>query len=130
MKDEERGEMKTVVKMFKPEFAELVRNGKKLQTIRPTPKRMPKVGDMVSLRCWKDKPYRSKHQWLGLGEIIEVSRVDITASGVILNGFVASGDEIARDDGFSDFSEMLKWFEREHGLPFQGIMLRWRLIGI
>lgn len=38
--------MKTVVKMFKPEFAELVRNGKKLQTIRPTPKRMPEVGDV------------------------------------------------------------------------------------
>ena len=120
--------MKTVVKMFKPEFADLVRTGKKLQTIRPTPKRMPEVGDMVSLRRWADKPYRSKHVILGTRRIAEVSMVEITENGIVVNSYAEPGDDIARADGFDDFFEMREWFEREHGLPFEGIMLRWELI--
>lgn len=119
--------MKTVVKMFKPEFAELVRKGKKCQTIRPTPKRMPEVGDVVSLRCWADKPYRSKHVILGAGRINEVAVVDITENGIVVNSYAEPGDDIARADGFGNFFEMLEWFEREHGFPFEGILLRWEL---
>lgn len=40
------------VRMFKPQFAPMVENGTKLQTVRPRPKRMPKEGDAISLRCW------------------------------------------------------------------------------
>lgn len=47
------------VRMFKPQFAPLVESGKKLQTVRPTPKRMPKPGDKISLREWTGLPYRS-----------------------------------------------------------------------
>lgn len=49
------------VRMFKPHFALLVESGAKAQTVRPTPKRMPKPGDRISLRCWSGAPYRSKH---------------------------------------------------------------------
>ena len=117
--------MSMFVKMFKPEFAELVRTGKKLQTIRPRPKRMPKVGDVVSLRRWADKPYRSKHVILGTRRINEVAVVDITENGIVVNSYAEPSDDIARADGFGNFFEMLEWFEREHGLPFEGIMIRW-----
>lgn len=121
--------MKTVVKMFKPEFAELVRLGKKRQTIRPTPKRMPQRGDVVSLRCWADKPYRSKHVILGQGRITWVSMVDITENGIVVNSYSEPCDDIARADGFENFFEMREWFDREHGLPFKGIMITWELMG-
>ena len=126
--DGEGLKMSMFVKMFKPEFAELVRTGKKLQTIRPRPKRMPKVGDVVSLRRWADKPYRSKQEVLGLGEITGVSMVDITENGIVVNSYAEPSDDIARADGFGNFFEMLEWFEREHGLPFAGIMITWELI--
>lgn len=130
--------MKTVVKMFKPEFSELVRTGKKRQTIRPTPKRMPKVGDMVSLRCWADKPYRSKHVILGDGRIRNVYPIRIYADHEeepiqwemwIGDRFltIREADSVARADGFPGVCEMLEWFEREHGLPFEGILIRWEL---
>ena len=41
-----------IVKLFKPQFSPLVESGLKLQTVRPTPKRMPKPGDRISLREW------------------------------------------------------------------------------
>lgn len=35
----------TFVRLFHPRFAGLVESGAKLQTVRPSPKRMPKPGD-------------------------------------------------------------------------------------
>jgi len=28
-------------------------------------------------------------------------------------------------DGFTDWAEMIKWFEDTHGLPFEGILIKW-----
>lgn len=127
--------MSTFVKMFKPEFAELVRTGIKCQTIRPVPKRMPKVGDLVSLRRWEDKPYRSKQVVLGQGKIVMIWRVRMDAVPAFrmwLDGKLCSmgeADSIARADGFPGFVEIFEWFDREHGFPFDGILIRWMPIG-
>ena len=32
---------------------------------------------------------------------------------------------LARLDGFSSVLEMAKWFEKTHGLPFEGVLIRW-----
>lgn len=131
MKDKPR----RFVKMFKPRFAELVRSGSKRQTIRPTPKRMPKAGDIVDCRQWSGLPYRSKQIRLGEFPVSEVGTVFLTerAFELHLNGriFIGSKDtNMARDfaqaDGFDWFGDMLEWFIENHGLPFGGILIKWR----
>lgn len=52
------------VRLFQPRFAALVESGAKCQTVRPVPKRMPRPGDTLSLRCWVGAPYRSKQRVL------------------------------------------------------------------
>jgi hypothetical protein len=116
------------VRMFKPQFAALVESGKKLQTVRPTPKRMPKVGDKISLRCWTDKPYRSKQRVLMESTITEISMVDITENGISVNSYAEPCDDFARADGFRDFFELRDWFRATHGLPFEGIVIHWASI--
>jgi hypothetical protein len=124
------------VKTFKPQFAPLVERGEKLQTVRPIPARMPKPKDRISLRTWTDKPYRSKQRLLGEGTITHVDRIEITADGVTLlpQTNIAATVRVklppgpfAVADGFSCWEEMRQWFEHQHGLPFTGILIRWKL---
>lgn len=116
------------VRLFMPRFAPLVEAGTKLQTVRPFPKRMPKPGDKISLRCWTDRPYRSKQRVLMESTITEVSIVDITENGIAVNSYAEPCDEFARADGFRDFYELCDWFRETHGLPFHGIVIRWNEI--
>ncbi len=37
----------------------------------------------------------------------------------------AQCNAMAVGDGFADFGEMLAWFEKTHGLPFEGLLIRW-----
>jgi hypothetical protein len=120
------------VRMFKPQFAGLVERGKKLQTIRPTPKRMPKSGDKISLRAWIGKPYRSKQRVLREAIIEEVVSIRIDERSLETNGVkwcyhgISLGMEsFAERDGFQNWSEMVEWFRSTHGLPFEGVLIRW-----
>lgn len=65
------------VRMFKEQFAPLVKSGTKRQTVRPTPAVMPREGDTISLRKWSGKPYRSKQIKLREGKITKVERITI-----------------------------------------------------
>lgn len=126
------------VRTFKPQFAPLVKAGTKRQTIRPIPKRpqdMPKVGDLESWREWTGKPYRSKQRELAVVRIAGVWQVNLYGqlrpeAPVIFQTFdgtlprYGSLDQFASADGFSNFPEMLEWFERTHSLPFTGILIR------
>lgn len=124
------GSASAFVRMFKPQFAPLVESGAKVQTVRPTPKRMPKPGDRISLRCWTGAPYRSKQRVLRVAEICEVHHTLIDADGVNLYlrdaAWAPNPDAFARADGFANWPEMRAWFEETHGLPFRGIVLYWR----
>lgn len=111
--------------MFKPRFAELVEAGTKLQTVRPYPKRMPKAGQLISLRAWSGKPYRSKQRHLRTSTITFVGNFAIDRCGITVQNFEGDPNLFARLDGFTDLAEMVKWFEAEHGLPFSGIVIRW-----
>jgi hypothetical protein len=119
------------VRMFKPQFAGLVERGEKLQTVRPTPKRMPKPGDKISLRCWTDKPYRSKQRVLRDAIITRVAPIEIGRDRMVLDGGRLppwKHDAFARADGFSDREEMEDWFRATHGLPFVGILISWQSV--
>ncbi len=120
------------VRMFKPRFAALVASGKKRQTIRPLPKRMPKVGDILDAREWSGKAYRSPQRKLGEYTISAIHAVTIRPWNFEIAGLSLTHprntsllDRAARADGFADFGEMFEWFEREHGLPFSGILIEW-----
>ena len=114
--------------MFKPQFAPLVLNGTKRQTIRPTPKRMPKSGDKESWRKWSDKPYRSPQIELAQVVLVGVNTIKIVGYGMfILNGKDCTwneAQEIARLDGFESLASMMLWFHKTHSLPFEGILIK------
>ncbi len=127
--------------MFKREFAELVASGAKLQTVRPCPKAVPFPGDGLSLREWTGLPYRSPQRQLRQSVVraVRVIRIEwdciwmqpppdclmeiAGAETICLRG--DSADRFARDDGFADWGDMRAWFEAEHGLPFDGIVIYW-----
>lgn len=119
------------VRLFKPRFAALVEAGEKWQTVRPTPKRMPRAGDTISLRCWTGAPYRSKQRVLREAVIHEVRDILISDEGVCMYdqrdgaGWAPGEHGFAKADGFASWPEMLEWFRETHGLPFEGIVLFW-----
>ena len=117
--------------MFKDQFAELVRTGKKLQTIRPVPKRIIKVGDKLSLRRWTGLPYRSKQEVLADAVNTDVLKCEVGISKLMIDGTIlrAPGllNKFAALDGFPNWQELEFWFARTHGLPFNGVLIRWRL---
>lgn len=128
--------MSHFVRLFKPRFAALVESGAKLQTVRPTPMRMPRPGDTISLRTWTGKPYRSKMRVLRESVVTVVAPVHINEFGISHVGPIksyapqtgelkAGYEAFARADGFKDFAEMRDWFLAEHGLPFTGIVIFW-----
>ena len=118
-----------MVRMFKPQFAPLVESGEKRQTVRPIPKRIPIEGQPISLRAWTGLPYRSKQRVLREATIKEVRTVLIETDCVTLYdreaGYAPERGAFAVADGFSCWEEMRQWFEREHSLPFLGVLIRW-----
>ena len=131
-----------IVKMFQPRFAPAVQSGEKKQTIRPTPKRMPHAGEIISCREWAGKPYRSKQRELFRGIITEVSRIVIfshedgmrvkeklDAYGIQKRwSAIENSNAFAKADGFKSETAMRRWFVDTHGLPFAGILIRWAKI--
>lgn len=123
------------VRMFKAQFAALVESGAKCQTVRPTPKRMPKPGDRISLRCWTGRPYLSKQRVLREAVITEVTPIELCFLRCRLLIWIRGErskylktpeiEAFAKSDGFQDAAEMAHWFQTEHGLPFSGVLIKW-----
>ena len=113
---------------FKAQFAPLVESGKKRQTIRATRKYPIKVGDTLYLYTGM----RTK-QCRKLGEAVckEIAGVVITEEYISVFPVpccpkdTASISEIARADGFKSSGELVLWFKKTHGLPFEGQLIRW-----
>lgn len=118
------------VRLFKAQFAPKVLSGEKCQTIRPTPKRMPKRGDTLSLRIWTGKPYRSKQKVLKTVVVTGVQNISIQLfDTMIIDGWRLprfNQDVFARADGFIDADDMRLWFGATHSLPFDGIVIYWQ----
>lgn len=118
-----------IVRMFKPQFAPRVENGQKKQTVRPRPKRMPKIGEDISLRTWTGKPYRSKQRELAKSTVEKVQDIHIHFDGIRVDRktlTVQEEDDFARADGFNSPRHLIDWFNTTHGLPFEGIVIHWK----
>lgn len=112
--------------LFQKRFAPLVASGQKTQTIRKTAWCRP--GDMLSLRKWIGKPYRSKQRVLMDAKCTQIQRIVITYDAMFLDGYgcpIVLKNAIAKLDGFSSWSEMREWFDTNHGLPFDGYLITW-----
>lgn len=126
---------------FKEEFAGLVERGEKTQTIRRVRETPIKVGDTLQLLTGQRTKACRK---LGVGMVEEVSAVRLTADGV--DAYITplwqlmrmtpektenvTEEEFAKADGFKDWLEMRDWFEKQYGLPFEGVLIRWELEGV
>lgn len=118
---------------FMSRFAPLVESGQKRQTIRKVRKRPIKVGDTLYLYTgMRTKKCRK------LGEVVcsEVFGIEIDEYGCLWRDCKDHTDSlrvvyapelgyIAHDDGFRSYEEMRAWFEKIHGLPFSGVLIRW-----
>ena len=118
---------------FKKQFAALVESGEKTQTIRAPRKRPICPGDPLRLYTGMRRP-----ECRLLGDAICTSvtpiRIDYgvgTPRVIFLNErrlYSTEAIVFARADGFDRLSHMLDFFEREHGLPFVGVLIKWRKI--
>jgi hypothetical protein len=136
---------RTWIKMFQLRFVPKVADGTKRTTIRPKPQRpqdWPVVGDLIEARHWLGKPYRSKHKSIITGAITSVQLVTITVGGIIVGDPTPENtmqpakipgmslnamNRMAKADGFLDWFGMRTWFRNQHGLPFTGILIKWKV---
>lgn len=116
--------------LFQDQFAPLVEDGTKTQTIRKAARCKP--GDVLSLRKWSGKPYRSKQDILQQATCTVVIPVEVGTGphmdGIALTGIECDDNEravIAKLDGFDSANEMLEWFKKVHSLPFTGEIIMW-----
>lgn len=121
---------------FKAQFADDVAHGIKCQTVRaPRKDGRPhcKVGDTIKLYTgMRTKACRL----LGQARVTSISTIWMDGVSMKLDGqHVPScihdrdgpmtDNEFAQADGFAGFTEMADWFRDVHGLPFEGVVIRW-----
>lgn len=122
---------------FQARFAEDVEYYDKRQTVRAIRKDgRPhcKVGDTIRLYTGM----RSKScRLLREATVTSIDHVRIEATKMWMNGSLLPSTIYSRDqteptdnefavaDGFKGFTEMAKWFDSVHGLPFEGVVISW-----
>lgn len=134
---------------FKKEFAPLIEKGFKRQTIRPERKNPIKAGDRLFLftglrtkNCINLKPtsvdsfYRAwdtkNLNWYVTCKSID--RIKIKESySFLLDPLCVNDNELNREDmnyladreGFKSIKEFVQWIEKQYGLPFEGVIIKW-----
>ena len=116
---------------FKKRFSSAIETGEKRQTIRAPRKdgRIPRPGDDLRLYTGMRT---SQCQRLTDATCTAIASVLIVEHGsdwmIYLDGrklSLAEQIEFAKDDGFETWAEFLEFFNKVHGLPFAGLMIRW-----
>jgi hypothetical protein len=115
---------------FQSRFADLVASGQKRQTIRVTRKYPIKPGDTLHFFTGMRRPgcrrLRDSAECIGVSEVVigeGKHQDDIRLDGAIIG--TESRAALARSDGFCCTTEMIAWFREAHGLPFEGVVIRW-----
>lgn len=115
--------------MFQKRFAQAIKDGTKLHTVRRLGSLHTRPGHPLSLRYWSGLPYRSKQVEIRPVRCFFVAEIEITRlEGIMFNGQRLTTDErdaLAIGDGFRDRTEMRRWFAENHKLPFTGDFIAW-----
>lgn len=96
----------------------------KMWTKVRTPERR-KLGEAVAKSVEEVRIYRLNPQAVGV--VVELFNMDggiEWAPDFFADPFQAE-QRFARRDGFKNWTEMYRWFEKTHGLPFKGVLIRW-----
>lgn len=110
---------------FQTQFTTDVLSGIKRQTIRMKRKNRPVPGQIA--HCFTGMRTK-KCRRLGSWPIYAVIDVKILEEGVLLNGAAIKDsqlDAFSQADGFRNWPFMKTWFEKTHGLPFSGDLIKW-----
>ncbi len=123
---------------FQSQFAAKVEAGTKNQTIRKARKLPIKVGDTLQLftgQRTKDCRKLKVVTCTGVEPVKMYEHVEQLSFGknvyyrINVNGTYLDGKWIqysfALQDGFKDIGTMFDWFEKTHGLPFTGVLIKW-----
>lgn len=118
---------------FKNEFADMVQNGIKTQTIRKKRKHPVKAGDR--LYCWTNlRNSRKKARKLGEFVCKRVDDIYVTEDEICVNGEklnLCKAAALARCDGFlmdfypDAYVSLTGFLKRNYGLPFEGVVIHW-----
>ena len=114
--------------LFQPRFEDPILQGIKGSTIRGHAR--CKEGDVLSLRLWTGKPYRSKQRELFRVACQATARVHITEHIILLDDVPCTPrerDAVVKREGFGSWEAMREWFQTAHGLPFSGERIIWIL---
>lgn len=127
-----KGEKGMALINFQERFANDIENGKKRQTIRKQRKYPIKLGETLylytGLRTKKARKLRTeicknvegiRIQWLGIVLYNDKKRIKK------INVGSRTSNKFAEEDGFKDFYQMMAWFDDTHGLPFDGVLIKW-----
>lgn len=114
---------------FMEQFAGPVERGEKLQTIRRVRKVPIKVGDRLYLFTGlRTKKCRK----LGVGRCTRVRVIRIESNWAVYRDGRLLGlmgvYKLASKDGFADVGLMFRFFEGQYGLPFEGVLIEWKLL--
>jgi hypothetical protein len=112
-------------------FKDKIIDGSKTQTIRKPRKYPIKLGDRLQL-YWQQ---RTKNCELLLSACcFACIQIYIYPDGAKLLSFdgwepIENLDQFAIADGFNNWQEMRDWFDKAHGLPFNGVLIKWEVLG-
>ena len=112
---------------FQERFAKDVESGKKRQTIRKQRKRPFKLDEVLHLYTGLRTKNAKKIRIVECKrlEIIEIYHNGIKFGNGKILFYNTERNEFAQTDGFKDFFDMTKWFDKTYGLPFEGILIKW-----
>jgi hypothetical protein len=117
---------------FKQQFVPLIETGAKQQTIRLPRKRHTKPGEAMQLYTgMRTKACRKLVTPDPLCLSVEPLLMH-DALGIKLNDCWLTNEaltQLALADGFADWDECLRFFSTMHGLPFEGVLIKWAVAG-
>jgi len=114
---------------FQKQFADKVKKGEKLQTIRAIRKRPFVRGDVLYLYTGmrtKNCVKLGESYCIDIADVEIIDKENVKVDGMLLNRFMR--DELASNDGFKNYYEMAEWFSKIHGLPFSGQLIKWQKV--
>lgn len=115
-------------------FKDKILSGAKRQTIRSVRKHPIKEGDVLYM-YWKQRSPKEKEK-LGESKCLKTSDIEIYKDEVFVKdsnspiGYQEIKDPFelklfAIADGFDNWDEMRNFFDKTHGLPFTGVLIKW-----
>ena len=123
---------------FQKQFADAVESGKKKQTIRaPRKNGHAKVGDKLQLYTGmrrKGHCRKLRDAVCSGASSVKIEdhhlRIEIEQDHYCLLSYAEpdSQDDMerfAQADGFDSWEAMRDWFEQQHSLPFEGVLIMW-----